>query len=119
MFSGQKSSLSNDSVRMAAQLVTSILLSAICLHAAIEMGRREAPENDAFCEGTERVKNLRKKAGEHSHTVSEINGELERIQVQKPNAILHCNRQFARIEAEYDRHNSTLENLFNEPISTI
>jgi hypothetical protein len=117
MFSGQKMALSNDTMRMAAQILTSILLSGVCLHTAIEMGRRENPENEAFRHAQESVENLRKDAGEHFQIVSRISGELERIQIRKPEAILFCRRQFARIEAEYDRHNQTLEKLFNEPMS--
>jgi hypothetical protein len=81
------------------------------------MGRRENPENEAFRHAQESVENLRKDAGEHFQIVSRISGELERIQIRKPEAILFCRRQFARIEAEYDRHNQTLEKLFNEPMS--
>lgn len=105
--------LSQESIRMGLQLVTSLMCSGLFFQCAISLGHRQSSENPLHVAAKLEAELNRRAASTHYDEVSEINGNLEQLIALKEKELLSCQLKTSQVRTEKERHEQNLKKILN------
>jgi hypothetical protein len=113
VFAENPQGLSTEQLRMAFQILTSVLFSGICLLGADSLGVRKLIKNPKFREATEKIKALNEEAETVRKEAEPFIGKLERIHARKAEKILYCHQKFNERKAADSAHAESISKIRN------
>jgi hypothetical protein len=110
----EQSGFSIEQLRMAFQILTSVLFSGICLLGADSLAVRQPPKNREYQRALARIKELQRNAARYAKAAEKFAGPLQRIQSRKQTMILRCHQKLDELNAAESAHRTSINKILSE-----